>query len=693
MGVPGQGELPGKVTSEGAEPLRRVTSPQRALEDFAAANPGADELDSPAYARQALEDSGAGSSPPQPDRDGYVDMPSFLIDRQLANVTTTEELDQIDPRKLSPDQLLRYSKKREELGLVGPSEVPASTRTLDEVVADLPPAQPIDEKGPIPLPSEVGGEGGETAPPVVRAEPPGAGEVAQEDTLESVLQGSGAGGGEATEDEMDEALREANAEPSPNGEYVLSKAKLGDATRMRDDALEALTEEEVASIEDPAAREYIENRRKHLEYKKYNKEQVLALPEASISGLSDAEVDLIQDEEARNEFRRRRSELNNRRYENMQAQDVGNISEDEIAGVTDEQLSAIRNEDARNALRGRVEASRTQRAQERERVRYRTVSARGATQLEDAEVRAMSAAQIDAIDDENARRVIRTRQEDLVRAEAEANRFENMNTDTIDSLSEDELVAITDEQIDRVTDPRAKTVLREKRRSAQEAAESRRNLESIKTFVGSGINVDTIFTTPEQIPGFDSLPKPLQEVIRANMANRDALRKNQIEGDKFKTKEEEAASRLENLKLAKKERELFFRQMRFILGGLVAGVAVGAMLSGGGDAGRIIALGAMGLGGGLIADGIDERFSIDRAKIEYEIAKSKSKIQENKANLIKIKDRAIKRDVSTLTAYSTIAGEIFARGTGITDEAQKKKFIGDFQREMGVPVMNAILAV
>jgi hypothetical protein len=132
---------------------------------------------------------------------------------------------------------------------------------------------------------------------------------------------------------------------------------------------------------------------------------------------------------------------------------------------------------------------------------------------------------------------------------------------------------------------------------------------------------------------------------------------------------------------------------------MMAGVAVGAVLSGAGDLGPFLSIGAVSLGGlaglegGVVAELIDQEFSIDRAKIEYEIAKSKSKIQENKANLIKIKDRAIKRDVSTLTAYSTIAGEIFARGTGITDEAQKKKFIGDFQREMGVPVMNAILAV
>jgi|GEM_PF-2838611 len=715
MGTAPQGEIPGQFSSEDAERLRKVSSPTRALEDFAAANPDAEEFDSPAYARRAQGFTVDEMAPvpnvslQAPIETGSSDLPAFLVNRAIRGARTADELEQVDPRKLTREQLLLYSQKREELGLVEPADTlpkpPPTQEELNAAVANLPPLPPIDEAGPIPLPTDL--DGGLVSaiatveePAVASVEEPVVTEtVSPEEELEQVLQGPGAGGGEPTEAEMDEAIRAAAEQPSPNGELVISKAKLGDVTRMQDDLIGTMTDEEVASIKDQSAKEYVENRRKHMEYKKYSKEQVLALPEGSITGLTDAEVDLIQDEEARNEFRRRRSELNNRRYENMQAQDVSNMSEDEIAVISDEQLGAIRNEDARNALRGRVEASRAQRAQEQERVRYRTVTAREASQLGDAEVKAMSAAQIDAIDDENARRLVKTRQDDMVRAEAEANRFENMNTDTIDSLSEDELVAITDEQIDRVTDPRAKTVLREKRRSAQEAAESRRNLESIQTFVASGIDVDTIFTTPEQIPGFDSLPKPLQEVIKANMANRDALRKNQLEGDKFKKKEEEASARLENLKLAKKERELFFRRMKFLLGGLAAGVAVGAVLSGAGELNSLLSIGVtgwgglIGLGGGVTAELIDQEFSIDRAKIDYEIAKSKSKIQENQSNLIRIKDRAIKRDVSTLTAFSTIAGEIFARGTGITDEAQKKRFIGDFQREMGVPVMNAILAV
>lgn len=688
MGVPSQGEIPGQLSSEDAERLRKVSSPTRALQDFADANPDAEEFDSPAFARKAQEASGGKAMPTpviavqSPVRSESTDLPPFITNKLIREARTVDDLDKVDPTKLTRDQLLLYSQKREELGLVGPadslSKPPPTQEELNAAVADLPSLPVVDENGRIPLPTDL--DGG-SVPALTEVEDPAVVKV-EEPTVTATV---------SPEEELEQ--------PSPNGEFRISKARLGDVTRMQDDAIGVMTDEEVASIEDQAAREFIENRRKHLEYKKYNKEQVLALGNDTILSLSDSEVNLIQDQDARDEFRRRRTELMNKKYENIQAQDVSNMSEDEILAVTEDQLSAIANEDARNSVRQRADSIRTQRAQEQERVRYGTMGVREAAQLNDDEVRGMSEAQVDAIKDEAAKRVIRTRQEDLRRAEEVRTRFENMNNETIASMSEDEILAVTDEQIEAVKDPNAKTVLREKRRSAQEAAESRRNLETIQTFVASGIDVDTIFTTPDQIPGFNSLPKPLQEVIKANMATRDALRKNQLEGDKFKKTEEEASARLENLKLAKKERELFFRRMKFLLGGLAAGVAVGAVLSGAGELNSLLSIGVtgwgglIGLGGGVAAELIDQEFSIDRAKIDYEIAKSKSKIQENRENLIRIKDRAIKRDVSTLTAYSKIAGEIFARGTGITDEAQKKRFIGDFQREMGVPVMNVVLAV
>ena len=81
-----------------------------------------------------------------------------------------------------------------------------------------------------------------------------------------------------------------------------------------------------------------------------------------------------------------------------------------------------------------------------------------------------------------------------------------------------------------------------------------------------------------------------------------------------------------------------------------------------------------------------KELALERAKLDRSIT-------ERQVYTTKLRDKALKREVSAVSAFSTIAAEVYAQTSGITDEARRKKYISGFTSSLGLPTLNAILAV
>lgn len=290
-------------------------------------------------------------------------------------------------------------------------------------------------------------------------------------------------------------------------------------------------------------------------------------------------------------------------------------------------------------------------------------------------------------------------------------KLEKINEQGVPTLTDDEILAIDDEILNTVSDDKIRKAILDRQKVISEREFVEKGGEAAGKFYEGYSDDDRAKLKLPKIEGVDdknkpseisvindfealtgridsqlaNLPGPVADTIREHLAIQRAIIEGQNVLDNKLQKENTAALNVEKRKKMQKD---VLNVMRFVKWAAI-GAGAGYLISLAPDA-----LGwGVGVGAGVFLGGVgyEGLLSIKGKELMLDRAKLDRSIQERRLFYTQLRERALKREVKALSAFTSIAAQVYADSAAITDEGMRKKYIGGFTSKLGLSTLNAIL--